>query len=146
MFTPIKRVFAPFFRTLPRVFTSYSHNMVTTRLGLSVTCTCCSGAPHAPLPTLSFIPTAAMDAPSPTPASHLHSSRISVCVARRPSSALPCPLVLRRRPHQQQLLSPFLCVFLGLCSCPDCRAWRPSPRPRNVGLLRSRLRGGTQSQ
>lgn len=35
------------------------------------------------------------------------------------------------------------CVSLPV---PDCRAWRPSPRPRNVGLLRSRLRGGTQSQ
>lgn len=104
MFTPIKRVFAPFFRTLAGVFTSCSHNMVTTRLNLYTLPVTCVTDTSTPLPSphliLSFIPTAVMDVLLTHSCSSSIQLRYSVCGAHRPSSPLLCP---------------FLCVFLGLC-------------------------------
>lgn len=137
MFTPIKRVFAPFSRILTRVFPSCSHNMVTSRLVRQVTCTCTCVPP--PLHS------------SPILKSHcdidflqsfmLFSSSLSQTI----SELTPAVSSLAA----STTISTFRYFFmppLGLCSCPDCRAWRPSLLPRNVGLLRSRLRGGTESQ
>lgn len=121
MFTPIKRVFAPFSRILPRVFPSCSHNMVTSRLARQVTCTCVL----PPLPARPSRLPQRRPCDGPSLSSLLFSFFFFLCAAQRATLTPPCPSSRPPLPSAHFAISSCLHsasvrVLIAVCGVPRC--------------------------